>query len=345
MMKTVAITCALLLGAAIGQAQGAPGQPEASLGVADQGIFSDLDGKTQLVLPNDIDPSSIHAVHDAKRSLLVLFEGNWPIKVYPTFRNLVLDQSNTQIPKRLASQTLDSTPPLEAIRCFSDEKHHRIGTILKVGKVGLCLRAGDRHELAPLLTSGNLREQAGKSSDLDKDGIPDTLDVLVGAMKTVENAANYGGGYRRIDFPGGDIPREDGVCTDVVVRAVRNAGLDIQAELQHDIRQAPRAYPMVKKRNPNIDHRRVKTLLPYFKRRWQEHTKDLEDQDDPLRPGDIVFMDTFPKRSGPDHIGIVSNTRGMSGHYLVINNWTNGFHTGEMDLLSFVPITHRFRMR
>ncbi len=304
MVKTLAITCGLLLGVGLGQVHGAPGESEASLGVADQGIFSDLDAKTQLGLPDGINASSIRATHDAKRSLLILFEGDWPIKIYPTSS----------------------------------------GTILIVGKIDLRLRPGDREELAPLLTSSNLRERAGKSSDIDKDGIPDTLDLLVGAMKTVENAANYGGGYRRIDFPGGDIPREDGVCTDVVVRAVRNAGLDIQAELQRDIRRAPRAYPMVKKRNPNIDHRRVKTLLPYFKRRWQEHSNGLKDQNDPLRPGDIVFMDTFPKRSGPDHIGIVSNTRGMSGHYLVINNWTNGFHTAEMDLLSFVPVTHRFRL-
>ena len=102
---------------------------------------------------------------------------------------------------------------------------------------------------------------------------------------------------------------------------------------------------MVKKANPNIDHRRVKTMLPYFKRQWEEHTIELDDKDDPLRPGDIVFMDTFPKRRGPDHIGVVSNRRGDSGHLLVINNWTDGFKTSEMDLLSYVPLTHRFRIR
>jgi uncharacterized protein YijF (DUF1287 family) len=56
-------------------------------------------------------------------------------------------------------------------------------------------------------------------------------------------------------------------------------------------------------------------------------------------------MDTFPSKSGPDHIGIVSDTIGESGHPLVINNWTDGYHTQEMDLLGFVPVTHRFRVK
>jgi uncharacterized protein YijF (DUF1287 family) len=56
-------------------------------------------------------------------------------------------------------------------------------------------------------------------------------------------------------------------------------------------------------------------------------------------------MDTFPSRSGPDHIGIVSDRRGPSGHPLIINNWTDGHVTSEMDLLGFVPVTHRFRIK
>ena len=61
-------------------------------------------------------------------------------------------------------------------------------------------------------------------------------------------------------------------------------------------------------------------------------------------PGDIILMDTFPSRPGPDHIGIISDTIGPSGLPLVINNWTNGTVTSEMDLLSFVPVLYRFRL-
>ena len=68
--------------------------------------------------------------------------------------------------------------------------------------------------------------------------------------------------------------------------------LDIQEELQNDIKRRPKAFPMVKKRNANIDHRRVKTLLPYFQKQWDLRSGDLDDKSDPWRPGDIVFMDT-----------------------------------------------------
>jgi len=94
----------------------------------------------------------------------------------------------------------------------------------------------------------------------------------------------------------------------------------------------------------NIDHRRVGTLLPYFKKHWNQRKAALDDKDDPLKPGDIVLMDTFPSRSGPDHIGIISDQIGDSGHPLVINNWTNGTVTSEMDLLGSVPVLYRFRL-
>src|SRR5690606_31803547 len=94
--------------------------------------------------------------------------------------------------------------------------------------------------------------------------------------------------------------------------------------------------------DPNIDQRRVGTLVPYLKKHWQQRSAKLDDPDDPLRPGDIILMDTFPSRSGPDHIDIISDTLGPSGLPLVINNWTNGTVTSEMDLLTFVPVLYRF---
>ncbi len=217
-------------------------------------------------------------------------------------------------------------------------------TKLVVGAFELALRTGDRDELAPLLAEGRITEGAA-AHDRDKDGIPDPLDVLVGAKKTVLNGDAYTEGYVSLKYPMGDVPREMGVCTDVIVRAVRNAGIDIQKELHDDIRRSRASYPMVKGTgDPSIDQRRVATLLPYFKRHWEQHTAKLDDANDPLRPGDIVFMDTFPSRSGPDHIGIISDTIGESGLPLVINNWTNGTVTAEMDLLTFVPVLQRFRL-
>jgi uncharacterized protein YijF (DUF1287 family) len=280
---------------------------EKVLGVHDTGIFSDLDGQVQLRLPELLDPQAVRAVIDRGHSMLVLYLDGWPIKVYP----------------------------------LTGDAHLSIGTF------DLTLRSGDRTELAPLLTKDRVRELDSREmpapGDADRDGIPDPLDLLIGGKKAVINADSYGAGYIAIPFPGGDVPRKVGVCTDVVIRATRNAGLDLQVEVNRDIKRSRRTYPMVKRVNANIDHRRVKTLLPYFHRHWEKHTPALEDPDDPLRPGDVVFMDTFPSWPGPDHIGIISDRQGASGHPLVINNWTVGFHTAELDLLGWVPVTDRFR--
>jgi uncharacterized protein YijF (DUF1287 family) len=277
---------------------------EVCLGVHDTGIWSDLDGKVQLELPVGLGPDRVSAQIDRKRELLVLAIDGFPRKSYP-----------------LAGTSK-----------------------LVVGKHELLLRPGDHAELARLLVAERVAEVTAKR-DRDKDGIPDPLDVLIGAKKTVLNADAYTEGYVTMTYPMGDVPREMGVCTDVIIRAVRNAGIDLQKELHDDIRRAKAAYPMIKgKGNPHIDQRRVATLLPYFKRHWEKHSPALDDADDPLRPGDVIFMDTFPSRSGPDHIGIISDTIGGSGLPMIINNWTNGTVTAEMDLLTFVPVLHRFRL-
>ena len=97
------------------------------------------------------------------------------------------------------------------------------------------------------------------------------------------------------------------------------------------------------KPNSNIQHRRVRNLIRWFKGRLRDLGKDLfAEGEGHWRPGDIVFMDTLPKK-GPDHIGILSDQ--TSGKYpKVVNNWTNGYKTSAMDLLPHIPITHRFRM-
>jgi len=277
--------------------------PETCLGVADTGIWSDLDDKVQIALPA-VTRERVSATVDGTRKLLVLSIDGFPRKSYPL--------------------TGTST--------------------LTVGIHSFALRQGDRAELEPLLTAERMTSATVKG-DADRDGIPDALDILIGAKKTVLNADAYTEGYVSIKFPMGDVPREMGVCTDVVIRAVRNAGVDLQKALNEDIKRSPRSYPMVKGRaNPHIDQRRVKTLLPYFVRHWEEHTARFDDPKDPLRPGDVIFMDTFPSKAGPDHIGILSDHLDDQGLPLVINNWTTGTVTAEMDLLTFVPVLHRFRL-
>jgi uncharacterized protein YijF (DUF1287 family) len=279
---------------------------EACLGVPDKGVFADLDAKVQLELP-DAKPDRITALVDPKHQVLILEIDGFPRKAYP----------------------LGGTAKLQ------------------VGKLALALRAGDRDELAPLLAESRLREGTA-AHDKDGDGIPDALDVLIGAKKEVLNAESYTAeaeDYIGMKYPGGDVPRNIGVCTDVIVRAVRNAGWDLQKELHEDIKKAKSAYPMVKGLgDPSIDQRRVGTLLPYFKRHWEQHSAKLDDPKDPWRPGDVIFMDTFPNKSGPDHIGIVSDRTDPLGLPLIVNNWTDGTVVSEMDLMTFVPVMYRFRL-
>jgi uncharacterized protein YijF (DUF1287 family) len=279
---------------------------ESCLGVADKGVFSDLDERVQLKLPAKLEAARVTALIDRKHSVLVLSIDGYPRKAYP----------------------LGGTAPLT------------------VGRFELALRPGDRDELRPLLAEARLSEGSAKH-DRDRDGIPDPLDILIGAKKTVANADAYTAeaqGYIKLAYPGGDVDRKMGVCTDVIIRSVRNAGLDLQQALHEDIKKRRKAFPMIRRApDPNIDQRRVGTLLPYFKKHWEQHTAKLDDTSDPLRPGDIILMDTFPSKSGPDHIGIISDELTSEGLPLVINNWTNGTVTSEMDLLSFVPVLYRFR--
>lgn len=180
--------------------------------------------------------------------------------------------------------------------------------------------------------------------DRDGDGIPDQVDVLLGARKLVHLRARYTGGYFRIPYPRGDVSSKIGVCSDVVIRALRNAGYDLQQLLHRHLRKNRRSYRWIRQPDRNIDHRRVKNLLVYFQARWTlVSTRITAANRHQLLPGDIVFLDTLPN-SGPDHIGIVSDRMGDNGYPRIINNWTNGYHTSDMALLPAVPVTHHFRI-
>jgi D-alanyl-D-alanine dipeptidase len=262
----------------------------------------------QLELPADAGSMALSLVASEEHGNAVLYGDGWPLKVYP------LGASGGEAQ----------------------------------GGIGLPLRPGDVSELSPLLGPDAVRTlppgSAPRPGDADRDGIPDPLDLILGGHKTVLNSAIYDGAYVSIPYPGGDVPREQGVCTDVVVRALRNAGSDLQRDVHEDIARRPKAYPMVKSADDNIDHRRVKTILPYFKRHWDALAGDPRDAEDPYRAGDVIFMDTISSRSGPDHIGVISQRKGESGLPLVINNWDVGSTPDYLDLLDWVPVTHRFRI-
>jgi uncharacterized protein YijF (DUF1287 family) len=185
--------------------------------------------------------------------------------------------------------------------------------------------------------------------DTDGDGIDDVLDVARGGRKAALNADPYKSAYVTLPYPGGDVPRTMGVCTDVVVRAMRNAGIDLQKLVHEDIVQRRNAYPWVDRPDSSIDHRRVRNMIPLFELRFEARSvqplptdTDSEGYAD-WRAGDIVFLDTFPTRAGIEHVGVVSDQSTSQRRPLIINNWTDGYFTQDMDLLSFVTPVKRFR--
>lgn len=151
----------------------------------------------------------------------------------------------------------------------------------------------------------------------------------------------YDPAYVSLSYPNGDVPQDRGVCTDVVIRALRGAGSDLQKLVHDDMKTSFGAYPKkwgLRRPDPNIDHRRVPNLQAYFKR----HGKSLPVTQNAAdyRPGDIVSW-TLP--GGLDHIGVVSDTLAVPDEkrYAVIHNIGRGAR--EEDALFAWKITGHYR--
>jgi uncharacterized protein YijF (DUF1287 family) len=153
----------------------------------------------------------------------------------------------------------------------------------------------------------------------------------------------YDGGYVGLDYPMGDLPRERGVCTDVVIRALRDAhGIDLQQLVHEDMQRDFRAYPNnwgLSRTDRNIDHRRVPNLRSFFRR--QGAALPLSSDPGAYQPGDLV---TWLLPGNLPHIGIVSD-RAVPGtnRPLIIHNVGAG--TREEDVLFAYEITGQYRLQ
>lgn len=163
---------------------------------------------------------------------------------------------------------------------------------------------------------------------------------LVEAARTqVGVTLGYDPAYRRIAYPGGDVPLATGVCTDVVIRALRAQGLDLQRRVHEDMRRHFSAYPRhwgLKRPDPNIDHRRVPNLMTWFDRQGLSLKVGQAAAD--YQPGDIV---TWDLGRGLQHIGIISDRRSREGTPLALHNIGQG--TREEDILFRWPILGHYR--
>jgi uncharacterized protein len=161
------------------------------------------------------------------------------------------------------------------------------------------------------------------------------------AREQVGVTVTYDPSYTRLEFPGGDLPRDRGVCTDVVIRALRDGwGIDLQLAVNRDMTADFAAYPSLwglTVPDRNIDHRRVPNLQTLFTRIGAE--VPLADGPAPYLPGDIVTW-TLPGNLA--HMGIVSDRLGPGGTPFVLHNIGAGAQ--EEDILFAFPMTGHYRI-
>lgn len=152
--------------------------------------------------------------------------------------------------------------------------------------------------------------------------------LVAAARSQIGQTVRYDPAYEKLAYPMGDVPRERGVCTDVVIRAMREQNLDLQQMVHQDMKRHFSAYPKrwgLSKPDPNIDHRRVPNLITFFTRQgWAVQGGDL-------KAGDILTWDLNINGRRLPHIGIVSDRKSASGRPLIIHNVGAG--TQEEDFL------------
>ncbi|MCG8485974.1 MAG: DUF1287 domain-containing protein [Chromatiales bacterium] len=168
--------------------------------------------------------------------------------------------------------------------------------------------------------------------------------LVSAALERTRHSVRYDGSYYSIAYPGGDVPSDIGVCTDVVIRSYRALNLDLQQLVHEDISKHFSEYPSARiwgltRPDPNIDHRRVPNLQTFFTRHGTELPVTQNAAD--YQAGDLV---TWMLPGNLPHIGIVTDRVSQnSGVPLVVHN----IGTGPVveDMLFHFRITGHYRYR
>jgi uncharacterized protein YijF (DUF1287 family) len=149
------------------------------------------------------------------------------------------------------------------------------------------------------------------------------LDLSNAALELIKQDVTYDPSYFSIDYPNGDVPRGKGVCTDVVIRAYRKIGIDLQQLVHEDMKANFGVYPKIwglTGTDKNIDHRRVPNLMTYFKRQGSEKSISIDAKD--YLPGDVVCWNL---RGAITHIGIVVDKKSSDNkRNLIVHNIGHG---------------------
>ena len=141
------------------------------------------------------------------------------------------------------------------------------------------------------------------------------------AIEQTRHMVRYSSAYVRIPYPGGDVPSNTGVCTDVLIRAYRAVGIDLQREVHEDMASNLSRYPRIGNSShphtdTNIDHRRVPNLMTFFRRKGAAVPVTGSAAD--YRPGDVIAWDLG---HGVLHVGLVVSERDPASHrWMIVNN-------------------------
>jgi uncharacterized protein len=192
--------------------------------------------------------------------------------------------------------------------------------------------------LLVLLFSSALGQPAPVSSQAPSAAKAQAQTVAKAALLQIGKTLSYDPAYTVLAYPDGDVPLERGVCTDVVIRAFRVVGVDLQRLVHEDMRRAFVQYPKLwglSRPDRNIDHRRVANLEVFLTRRGKKLA--LSSQGLEYRAGDLV---TWTLPSGRLHIGVVSDKLEPSGQRpLIVHNIGAG---AQLEDILFV---YKMRMR
>jgi len=158
------------------------------------------------------------------------------------------------------------------------------------------------------------------------------------AIELTKQNVTYDSKYYSIDYPNGDIPKDKGVCTDLIIRAYRKLGIDLQKEVHEDMISNFDKYPKnwgLNSTDTNIDHRRVPNLMTFFSQHGE--VKSITSNPYDYLPGDIV---TWDLGGGIPHIGIVINKKSSDNNrFLIVHNIGNGQEISDC-LFSFKITGH-----
>lgn len=161
------------------------------------------------------------------------------------------------------------------------------------------------------------------------------------AISIVNPSIEYDPTYFTIPYPNGDVPKDKGVCTDVVIRSYRKLGIDLQKEVHEDMKKNFDKYPKawgLKTTDSNIDHRRVPNLQVFFSRFGEVLPKTQKASD--YNSGDIV---TWKLSDRHVHIGMVVGKKAASGRYMIVHNIGSG--QVMEDVLFNYEITGHYRYK